>query len=125
MRILIDTHILLWVMGDDPALSTEARTAINRAERVYASAVSVWEVSIKAGLGKLKIDQNRFIEGLHLSGIKPLAITWAHAAAVRQLPDLHRDPFDRMLIAQAISEPLRLMTADRALSPYSELVFLV
>lgn len=122
MRLLLDTHVLLWVLADHPSLSAEARERIRRAEVVYASAVSVWEVGIKAGLGKLRIDQRRFVDGLHAAGFEPLPLTWEHAGAVRDLPDFHRDPFDRMLIAQAISEPLRLMTADRALLQYSELV---
>jgi PIN domain nuclease of toxin-antitoxin system len=122
MRLLLDTHVLLWVMADDPSLSPEVRATIGKAEVVYASAVSIWEVSIKASLGKLKIDQVRFMERLQEAGFEPLNITWEHAAAVRHLPDIHRDPFDRMLIAQAVSEPLRLMTADKVLAQYSELV---
>lgn len=125
MRLLLDTHVLLWAMADDPSLSPSARATIGRAETVYASAVSIWEISIKAGLGKLRLDQRRFVESLSEAGIEPLPITWEHAEAVRQLPDHHRDPFDRMLIAQAISEPLRLMTADKALVRYSELVLAV
>ena len=122
MRLLLDTHVLLWVMADDSSLSPEVRATIGKAEVVYASAVSIWEVSIKASLGKLKIDQVRFMERLQEAGFEPLNITWEHAAAVRHLPDIHRDPFDRMLIAQAVSEPLRLMTADNVLAQYSELV---
>jgi PIN domain nuclease of toxin-antitoxin system len=122
MRLLLDTHVLLWVMADDSSLSPEVRATIGKAEVVYASAVSIWEVSIKASLGKLKIDQVRFMERLQEAGFEPLNITWEHAAAVRHLPDIHRDPFDRMLIAQAVSEPLRLMTADKVLAQYSELV---
>jgi PIN domain nuclease of toxin-antitoxin system len=122
MRLLLDTHVLLWVMADDPSLSPEVRATIGKAEVVYASAVSIWEVGIKASLGKLKIDQVRFMERLQEAGFEPLNITWEHAAAVRHLPDIHRDPFDRMLIAQAVSEPLRLMTADKVLAQYSELV---
>ena len=125
MRLLLDTHVLLWVLADDPALSAEGRALIGRAETVYVSAVSVWEVSIKAALGKLRIDQDGFLEGLRESGFSPLAISWDHAAAVRQLPDYHRDPFDRLLIAQALAEPLRLLTHDHALARYSELVTLV
>lgn len=125
MRLLLDTHVLLWVLADDTALSAEGRALIGRAETVYVSAVSVWEVSIKAALGKLKIDQDGFLEGLRESGFTPLDISWDHAAAVRQLPDFQRDPFDRMLIAQALSEPLRLLTCDRSLARYSELVTLI
>lgn len=122
MRLLLDTHVLLWVMNDDPALPAKAREIISRAESVYASSVSIWEISIKAGLGKLRINQDRFMSGLLETGFEPLPVTWEHADTVRHLPDIHRDPFDRMLIAQAVSEPLRLMTADKILGRYSELV---
>lgn len=125
MRLLVDTHVLLWIMANDPALSPTAREIIGRAETVYASAASIWEVSIKSALGKLKIDQERFMKALPATGFTPLPITWEHADAVRRLPALHRDPFDRLLVAQAISEPLKLMTADQMLAQYSELVITV
>lgn len=125
MRLLLDTHVLLWVMTDDTALSQKARDTINKATVVYASAVSIWEVSIKAALGKLQINQDRFMKALSATGFEPLSITWEHADAVHRLPPIHRDPFDRMLIAQAVSEPLNLMTADKTLVRYSELVLFV
>jgi PIN domain nuclease of toxin-antitoxin system len=125
MRLLLDTHVLLWVMADDPALSPSARATIGAAETVYASSVSIWEVSIKTGLGKLKIDVGLFIRQLKAAGIEPLNVTWSHAETVRHLPDIHRDPFDRLLIAQAVSEPLKLMTSDKLLSRYTELVVTV
>lgn len=125
MRLLLDTHVLLWVMTDDTALSQTARDTINKATVVYASAVSIWEVSIKAALGKLQINQDRFMKALPATGFEPLSITWEHADAVHRLPSIHRDPFDRMLIAQAVSEPLNLMTADKTLVRYSELVLFV
>jgi PIN domain nuclease of toxin-antitoxin system len=122
VRLLLDTHVVLWVMADDPSLSPSARATIGRAETVYVSAVSLWEIHIKAGLGKLSIDQDLLLERLTAAGFESLAITWEHADALRQLPDIHRDPFDRMLVAQAISEPLKLMTTDKILAQYSELV---
>ena len=125
MRLLLDTHLLLWVMADDPALSSVARQMITKADTVYASAVSVWEVSIKIGQGKLKIGNRSFSAGLEEAGFAPLDVSWSHAEAVLQLPDIHRDPFDRMLVAQALTEPLRLLTADRLLAGYSELVVVV
>ncbi|MFA6284144.1 MAG: type II toxin-antitoxin system VapC family toxin [Desulfurivibrionaceae bacterium] len=125
MRLLLDTHVLLWVMTNDAALPLVARETISKATVVYASAVSIWEVSIKAALGKLKIDQDRFMKTLPATGFEPLPVTWEHADAVRRLPAIHRDPFDRMLIAQAVSEPLNLMTADKVLIQYSELVLFV
>nr|WP_245245492.1 type II toxin-antitoxin system VapC family toxin [Methylocaldum sp. RMAD-M] len=123
--MLLDTHVLLWVLADDAALSNTARAEIDRAEAVYASAASIWEISIKSALGKLKIDQRCLPDRLIEAGFLPLPVTWEHANAVRKLPNLHRDPFDRILIAQAITEPLRFMTADRALAGYSELVVLI
>jgi PIN domain nuclease of toxin-antitoxin system len=125
VRLLLDTHVLLWVLADDAALSNTARAEIDRAEAVYASAASIWEISIKSALGKLKIDQRCLPDRLIEAGFLPLPVTWEHANAVRKLPNLHRDPFDRILIAQAITEPLRFMTADRALAGYSELVVLI
>ena len=125
MRLLVDTHVLLWIMANDPALSPAAREIIGQADTVYASAASIWEVSIKSALGKLKINHERFVKALPASGFTPLPITWAHADAVQRLPNHHRDPFDRMLLAQAISEPLRLLTADQMLAQYSELVIAV
>lgn len=122
MRLLLDTHVVLWVMADHPSLSPSARALIGRAEMVYVSAVSLWEINIKAGLGKLKIKQDRLVERLTAAGFEPLGITWEHADVLRHLPDIHRDPFDRMLVAQAISEPLKLLTADKILVQYSELV---
>jgi PIN domain nuclease of toxin-antitoxin system len=125
VRLPLDTHVLLWVLADDAALSNTARAEIDRAEAVYASAASIWEISIKSALGKLKIDQRCLPDRLIEAGFLPLPVTWEHANAVRKLPNLHRDPFDRILIAQAITEPLRFMTADRALAGYSELVVLI
>ena len=125
MRLLLDTHVLLWVMTNDTALTSTAKETISKATVVYASAVSIWEVSIKAALGKLKIDQDRFMKALPATGFEPLPVTWEHAGTVRRLPAIHRDPFDRMLIAQAVSEPLNLMTTDKVLIQYSELVLFV
>lgn len=125
MKLLLDTHIMLWIMVDSPALSEAARRKISRAQEVYVSPVSVWEVSIKAALGKLKINQDRLMESLPAAGFRSLPVTWEHADAVRRLPAVHRDPFDRLLVAQALSEPLRLLTADKLLTEYSELVEVV
>lgn len=125
MRLLLDTNILLWVMGDDSMLSAAARQTIEEASAVHVSAVSIWEVSIKAALGKLRIDMTEFMPRLAEAGFEPLAVSWDHARAVHDLPHHHRDPFDRMLIAQAITEPLRLLTHDTTLARYSDLVTIV
>jgi PIN domain nuclease of toxin-antitoxin system len=125
VRLLLDTNILLWVMDDDRMLSPTARRAIEEASAVHVSSVSIWEISIKAALGKLRLDMARFMPRLAEAGFEPLAVTWEHARAVHDLPHHHRDPFDRMLIAQAIREPLRLLTHDGILARYSDLVTIV
>ena len=112
-------------MNDDPKLSDAARSEIQQASIVYVSAASIWEISIKAGIGKLKIDLGRLIPCLQEAGFEQLPVTWEHAKAVRDLPEHHKDPFDRMLIAQAQTEPLRLLTHDKTLLQCSDLVTLI
>lgn len=121
MRLLLDTHALLWWLLDDPALPAAPRRAIERAEAVFVSAASVWEVAIKQRLGKLPeltlgvaelpalIRESRFL---------PLAVDDRHAAAVATLPLHHRDPFDHLLIVQALTERLTLVTRDRQFAAY-------
>jgi PIN domain nuclease of toxin-antitoxin system len=125
MRLLLDTHIFIWAVMDSPNLGKEARKMILDADDVFVSAASIWEASIKAGLGKLDVDIDRLVAEIELSGFRELPVRSVHAAQVRTLPDIHRDPFDRLLIAQAINEPLRLMTADSHLAAYSNLVITV
>lgn len=125
MRILLDTHIYLWWLQDHENLSKGARDRITAASKVYISSASIWEATIKAGLGKLVVDVNQLVEEIALSGFEELPISARHAAMVAQLPGIHRDPFDRVLVAQALCEPLRLLTADVILSKYSELVEIV
>ena len=125
MRLLLDTHLMLWAMQDSRLLSAAARKRMRAAEAVYVSAASLWEVAIKAALGKLSIDSDQLEAKLEEAGFRPLPITWQHAVQLRKLPMRHRDPFDRMLVAQAISEPLHLLTHDDALAAYSDLVTLV
>jgi PIN domain nuclease of toxin-antitoxin system len=118
MRLLLDTHIFLWFAGDDPKLSDGARKTIAEADEVFVSSVSIWEASIKIGLGKLDADVNELIEAIDACGFNELPIYASHAAGVRDLPDYHRDPFDRLLVAQAKYEPLKLMTHDGHLEKY-------
>lgn len=122
MRLLLDTHIYLWVLKDDKKLSKAARLLIQNATTVYVSSISIWEATIKAKLGKLQVNINELIEAISLSGFSELPLTTTHIIEYNRLPHLHRDPFDRILIAQAISEPLRFLTLDKTLKPYSELV---
>lgn len=122
MRLLLDTHILLWTMQSPRRLSAAARAIILGAPQIYVSSVSIWEVAIKVANRKLKVDVDILISNIADSGFFMLDITYAHAAAVANLPLIHRDPFDRMLVAQAMCEPMKLLTADRVLADYSPLV---
>ncbi|HDR9874508.1 TPA: type II toxin-antitoxin system VapC family toxin [Burkholderia cenocepacia] len=118
MRLLLDTHIFLWIATNDPRLSTRARRLISAADERFVSSASIWEAAIKAGLGKLDIDVGELIRAISASGIRELPVRAVHGAAVRNLPHHHRDPFDRLLVAQARHEPLRLVTADAHLARY-------
>lgn len=122
MRILLDTHIYLWWLDDSPLLPQTARKMIVGADLVYISAASLWEAIIKIGLGKLYADPADLVAGIRESGFEPLPITPEHTLALPRLADHHKDPFDRILLAQAITEPLRLITADALLASYSDLV---
>lgn len=125
MRLLIDTQIFIWAVSDNPRLDLKAREIILGADDVVVSAASIWEISIKTKIGKLEGDPVEFVEAIAASGFRELKISSAHAAKVHELPLHHRDPFDRLLIAQAIVEPMRFLTADSVLERYSELVMLV
>ena len=126
MRLLLDTHVLLWALADHPSLTALAREAItDPANEVYVSSLSVWEAALKARLGKLSADVHELRSAALQTGFRPLPFTLEHAAAVAGLPEHHRDPFDRGLIAQARVEPLRLMTHDDALAVYEVDILLV
>lgn len=118
MKYLLDTHILLWWLGNDKRLSTEFRGIIADPENiVHVSSVSVWEIAIKSEIGKLKIP-DKLEETLIEHDFLPLAINFRHALLAGQLPMLHHDPFDRMLLAQASIEELTLLTDDKLLKQY-------
>lgn len=118
MNLLIDTHVLLWWLNDDAKLTIDAREAIAAGENlVFVSAVSIWEIRIKQSLGKLEVPDD-FADVLNSQSFNHLDITAAHAHAVGNLPMHHRDPFDRMLIAQAIAEKMSLVTSDVAFDRY-------
>lgn len=125
MRLLLDTHVFLWSVTDDRKLTKAARKLILDADDVFVSSASIWEASIKAGLGKLDVDVNLLVSEIEASGFSELPVRAVHAAVVRDLPDIHRDPFDRLLVAQALSEPLHLVTSDSHLSKYTGLVITV
>jgi PIN domain nuclease of toxin-antitoxin system len=124
VRLLLDTQIALWATIG--ALPIKARQLINEAEAVFVSAVSPWEISIKASHGRIDVEPTDLLKGFREANFLELPITWRHGAAARSLALRdHRDPFDRMLVAQAITEPLRLLTADKALAVYSDIVIVV
>jgi PIN domain nuclease of toxin-antitoxin system len=122
--VLLDTHLLLWALGSPGKLPVAARRLIEQGE-VYVSATSIWEIGIKSALGKLTADPEEVLRALEPAGFTPLPVSAVHAAGVARLPPLHRDPFDRLLVAQALAEPMRLLTNDRALGPYGGFVTLV
>ncbi|MGA8056367.1 MAG: type II toxin-antitoxin system VapC family toxin [Burkholderiales bacterium] len=125
MRILVDTHILLWWLGGRP-VPAKGRAMISSPEnRLFVSAASVWEVAIKSRLGRLEVDPRAFLSALATGGFEELSVTARHAAGVAELPDHHRDPFDRLLISQSLLESMRLLTHDRSLSEYGDAVVVV
>ena len=126
MRLLLDTHLLLWWLKDDPLLPSRAGVLISdRRNQVFVSPMSLWEIAIKSQLGKLKADAEEVRTAAQHSGFQPLAFTLEHAVAVARLPHHHRDPFDRGLVAQALLEPLTLLTHDESLGVYGERVLIV
>ncbi len=128
MRLLLDTHIALWAVTDSPRLPETARSAILAPQNeVWISAASIWEISIKHALGRggMPISGTEAVHWFAVSGYRDLPITSTHAAAVDALPAIHRDPFDRILIAQAQTEPLRLVTHDDVIAQYSDVVMVV
>lgn len=117
MNLLLDTHVLIW-WDEGQRLAADARRAIVEADSVYVSAASAWEIAIKIGLGRLR--PTRTVEqAVEESGFLELPVTFRHAERVAGLPPHHRDPFDRMLIAQAEVEELRLVTRDPVFARYA------
>lgn len=123
MKLLLDTHVLLWAAGEPDRLSAEARSLLlDDVNRLHFSAASLWEVVIKAGLGRedFRVDPVRLRRLLTAHGYAEVSVTSDHALALAQLPPLHRDPFDRLLVAQARAEGMRLVTADDQVAQYGE-----
>jgi len=120
MKLLLDTHLLLWAAAGSGLSAKAVDLLEDPANDLVFSAASIWEVAIKSAIGRpdFDLDAGLFRRALLESGYQELAITGAHAAAVAVLPDLHRDPFDRILIAQAVVEEIALLTADRAVLAY-------
>jgi PIN domain nuclease of toxin-antitoxin system len=128
MKLLLDSNILLWSMTDPGRLSAQVRADLeDRGQEILFSAASIWEFAIKGSKwpGALPIDAQEIFATALLTGFRELPVSGAVARHVATLPLLHRDPFDRILVAQAISEPAFLYTADAQLAPYSDLVRLM
>ena len=125
MKLLLDTHLVLWWEADHPRLPQVVRDMIgNEAESVFVSRASLWEIAIKMSIGRLKMDIAKFVANLEKHGFEWLDIKNDHLLAVAGLPlhADHRDPFDRLLVAQSQTEPLLLLTADANLSRYGSTV---
>jgi PIN domain nuclease of toxin-antitoxin system len=128
VNILLDTHIALWAITDSPRLPPRARTLIASPEKtIWVSAASIWEIAIKHALGRgdMPVSGQRAQDCFLQSGYRLLPIEARHAAAVEDLPARHNDPFDRMLIAQALTEPMRLLTHDPVVALYSDSIIKV
>ena len=120
MNLLLDTHTFLWAIDNHPNLSPEARVAITDGNNmVFVSAATAWEISIKKAIGKLSIPEGSYLNELSVHRFTPLDITTEHALAVEHLPQHHKDPFDRLLIAQAQIENLTIVTRDPRIKQYA------
>ena len=127
MRILLDTHYLIWAINQPDRLPPAvSETLQNASSDICFSAASIWEIAIKYGLKRpdFQTSPNQVSQAAKRIGFEPLAVTADDAAAVSALPLHHRDPFDRLLVAQALNQPARLLTADPLLARYSDLVWL-
>lgn len=124
MRLLLDTHFAFWWQTGDRRVTKEVRGMVEAADEVFVSRVSLWELTIKAGLGRVRIDLSVFAEQVDSMGFTWLPIENAHILTLTVLPtfDDHRDPFDRLLVAQSMSEPLILLTVDGKLERYGSTV---
>lgn len=123
MNLLLDTHVLLWAASDPQKISAKGRNLLLAVEnQLFFSTASLWEVSIKNGLERpdFKVDPRRLWRMLQASGYRELTVSAEHAIAVNDLPPLHKDPFDRILVAQARVEGFLLLTADKLVAKYGE-----
>lgn len=128
MKLLLDTHVWLWILADSPRLTRRARDLTTReGNQCFVSAVSFWEVAIKSGLRRrgFGVDVEALLTAARTSRLHLLAFLPEHAVRVASLPTHHADPFDRALIAQALVEPLTLVTHDDALASYGDFVTVV
>jgi PIN domain nuclease of toxin-antitoxin system len=125
VRLLLDTQIALWALTGSARLGTLAQGLIeDPANEIYVSTASVWEIAIKYALGRgdMPVSGARAAELFTQAGYRELPVTWRHAAMVDDLPSIHNDPFDRILIAQSLGEPMRLLSRDATLTSYGAMV---
>ncbi|HUD12013.1 MAG TPA: type II toxin-antitoxin system VapC family toxin [Terracidiphilus sp.] len=122
MRLLLDTQIVYWFFYEEKNVPKEAWIVMKKADGVFVSAASIWEIAIKVRIGKLNADPARIVQLAEAAGFDELPVFSKHTVLVAGLPLYHGDPFDRLLIAQAIEEPMHLLTTDAHLTQYSELV---
>ena len=124
MRLLVDTHVAIWALAGSPRLTKAARDHIaDGANEIYVSAVCIWEIAIKRARGRMDappVSGRDALALLRSAGYRLLDVTPEHACAVEALPAIHSDPFDRLIVAQALVEPLRLLTHDRDVAAYSD-----
>ncbi len=118
MNLLLDTQIAIWLAANSPKLPRAALDAMDRARALYLSTASIWEMALKTS--KLRIDVARLAERFAEAGILALPVTWEHAVRSGEIAAAHPDPFDRLLLAQAMHEPMHLLTSDAALARYSD-----
>ena len=125
MKLLLDTHILLWWLANDPALKPRARQLIADPDNaIFLSSVTLWEIWLKHSIGKLTLPAD-FEARLAKETFESLPLAATHTKAVASLPWIHRDPFDRMLVAQAILANLKLLTVDDTIAAYGNMTLLV
>ena len=125
MRLLLDTQIVYWFFYERQRVPKQAWNVMNKAEGVFVSAASIWEIAIKVRIGKMNAEPARIVERIEAAGFSDLPVFSKHTVLVADLPLYHGDPFDRLLIAQAIEEPMHLLTTDTQLTQYSQLVIQV
>lgn len=125
MRLLLDTNVLLWIGASDRRVAHLQERITDPANEVFVSAATYWEIAIKTGLGKLAVDLALVRQTAARSGYLELPVLGVHTEALGHLPPIHKDPFDRLLVAQAMTEPMRLLTSDRVLAEYGAHVELI
>jgi PIN domain nuclease of toxin-antitoxin system len=124
MRLLLDTQLIYWWVFEDPKLPVALLPLVEQADEVFVSVISEWELAIKAATGKLRLEIPKFSQGIEMAGFARIDVKSSHVQRLTTLPlfEDHKDPFDRMLIAQSLNEPLTFVTTDRKLARYSPTV---